>query len=256
MNAMKLVDVHCHLDDSQFNADLPQTIQRAIDAGVVSIITNALELNAYEPLLDLSKKYPIVKVALGIYPDNARDQSDAETKAALDFIKKNKDKIVAIGEIGLDHKYTTDSLGKEKQKKVFIEQLRLAKTLGKTVIIHTRDAEEECLQILAQEKQENVVLHCFCGTEAQVLFAKEHNWHFSVPVRAKTSKSFQKIIELLPMSLILTETDAPYLHYKQERNEPANVAVTVELIAKIKGMDKIEVANTILQNYIKLFSNR
>lgn len=254
---MKLVDVHCHLDDPQFNADLPQTIQRAVDAGVVAIITNALELKAYQPLLDLAKKYdPVVKVALGIYPDNARDQSEDETKQALDFIKKHKDDIVAIGEIGLDHKYTTDEAGKAKQKKVFVEQLRLAKKLNKPVIIHTRGAEEETLQTLAEEKQENVVLHCFCGTEAQVLFAKEHNWFFSIPVRAKSTKSFQKVIELLPISLILTETDAPYLHYKQERNEPANVAITVELIAQIKGMDQIEVANNILQNYIKLFSRK
>jgi len=253
---MKLVDVHCHLDDPQFSTDLPQTIQRAKDAGVVAIITNALELKAYGPLLTLAKKYDIVKVALGIYPDNARDQSDDETKKALDFIKNHKDEIVAIGEIGLDFKYTTDIAGKEKQKEVFLEQLRLAKKLEKPVIIHTRGAEEESLQILAEERQEDVILHCFCGTEIQVEFAKEHGFFFSIPVRAKSSKAFQRIIEIVPISNLLTETDAPYLHYKQERNEPANVATTIEVIAKIKGMDQTEIANIILANYIKLFSRR
>ncbi len=253
---MKLVDVHCHLDDPQFAADLPQVLVRAKKAGVVGIITNAIEPAAFPILLNLAKKNDIIKVAFGLYPDTVRDLAPTQIEQALQQIVAQKNHIVAIGEIGLDYKNTIDDSGREKQKKYFVEQLNLAKKLAKPVIIHSRNAEEDCLQILAQQKQEDVVLHCFCGTQAQVEFAKEQGFFFSIPVRAKSSKQFQMIIKTVPISRLLTETDAPYLHYKQERNEPANVATTIYVIAKIKGMDSIEVSNNILANYIKLFSRK
>jgi len=253
---MKLVDVHCHLDDSQFKTDLPQVIERAQVAGVVAIISAAITGDDFPILLEISKKYPVVKLAFGLYPDIIRDLPEERIIPFLAQIETHKNEIVAIGEIGLDYKNTPEGSDRQKQQKYFIEQLRLAKRLKKPVVIHTRGAEEDTLRILADESQEDVVLHCFCGTLEQVMFAQEHGWFLSIPVRAKTNKYFQSVIREMPLNKLLTETDAPLLHYKKERNEPGNVAITIELIAQIKGLNSEEVANNILSNYIKLFSRR
>ncbi|HLP79881.1 MAG TPA: TatD family hydrolase, partial [Acidobacteriota bacterium] len=123
----------------------------------------------------------------------------------------------------------------------------------KPIILHSRGAEGDTIKLVAAHAKVPAILHCFCGSVEQAKEAVAAGMYFSVPVRAVTSKTFQRIIEVVPLSRIFTETDAPYLHYKQERNEPANVTTTILTIAKVKGSVPLEVANQILANYLNVF---
>ena len=257
-----LVDVHCHLDHVAFKDDLDKVIERAKKAGMKAIITNGLNPETNRISLKLAEKYEIVKAALGIYPIDAL-QKEAEsgeyptTKEGFDvdeeiaFIRKNNDKIVAVGECGLDFK---SSEHKEKQIEVFKKMIALSVELEKPIIVHSRKAEQECIETLEQFKTKKIVMHCFSGKVSLVKRVRDNGWFFSVPANIVFSQQFQRLVEEIPLSQLLTETDAPLLSpFRGERNEPAFIAETIKKIAEIKNMDATEVENVIYNNYQRLF---
>lgn len=261
---MILVDVHAHLENLAFKDDLDQVIQRAKQAGVKAIITNGIEPEANRLALEIAKKYDIVKAALGIYPVDAL-KTEAETgehnkkpepfdfDKELDFISTNKDNIVAIGEIGLDYK---NSDKKEEQKQHFLKLLSLAEKLEKPVIVHSRRAENDVVDVIQTTNVKKVILHCFSGKQKLVKKALDSGWNFSIPTNIVRSQQFQLIAQTASMSQILTETDAPYLSpYKGQKNEPSFVIETVKKIAEIKELEPEEVANNIYMNYQRIFQN-
>jgi len=250
---MKFVDVHAHLDQPEFAVDRAAVIERAVAQGCIAIINNAIDVPSFESVIALAKQFPVCKSALGLYPDTVVVLGDQELTAALKRIEQEKNNIVAIGEIGLDYKHTADPTLREKQKVWFIKQLDLATKLKKPVIIHSRDAEADVIKILLEKKQKNVVMHCYCGPHDIAQDAAKAGIYFSVPVRAVSSKPFQKLIAALPSTALLTETDSPYLHYKQERNEPANIPATIRCIATVRECDVDETANMLFANYLRLF---
>jgi len=248
------VDVHAHLDLEDFSDDIDTVISRAINAGVTKIIVNAVDTNSFALICTLREKYDCIDIALGLYPDTVRDMTQDEFDSAIKQIIKLRKDIVAIGEIGLDYKYTTDSVLKEKQKKGFLAQIELAKKWNIPVIVHSRDAEEDCINLLIESGHKKVLMHCFSGSVELAQKGVKAGFFYSIPVRAVSSRSFQKLVDAIPISRILTETDAPYLHYKNERNEPANVVLTVKKIAEIKKTDEVETKKAIFSNYLRLFS--
>src|SRR3989344_4276418 len=169
-----LVDVHCHLTFDAFKKDLDVVIARAKKNNVVSILCSGVDPKTNREVLELSKKYDIVNSSLGIYPldavglghsDNVitqRDRGSFDVNKELKFIEENKDKIIAVGEIGLD-KSPEGDCKIEEQKKVFVKCIQLAKKINKPIVIHTRKAEKECLDVLEEQGAKNVVLHCFTG---------------------------------------------------------------------------------------------
>lgn len=242
-----LIDIHCHLDDKRFT-DLDEVIERAKKQGLKLIITNGISHETNLKSLDIAKKYDIVKPALGLYPSLA-NKTDIDLE--LEFIKKNKNKIAAIGEIGLDG---TVDVPIEEQKKVFIKLLSLGNELDKPVIIHTRKAEKETINVLESSNIKNVILHCFSGNFKLIKKAEQLGYYFSIPANIVFNEHFQKMAKEIDISRIFTETDAPYLGpFKGKRNEPANIIESIKKIAKIKNMDATEVANNIWMNYQKVF---
>jgi TatD DNase family protein len=262
---MNLIDIHCHLSHSRFSQDLDRVIERARNAGVKSIVTSGVNSSTNRMILKIMEKYPdIVKCSFGIYPIDAlaseiengeaegfvRDAEEFDLSKELEWIQKNKDKCVAIGECGLDYKFVK----KEKQqKKIFSSVVELAEKISKPVIIHSRKAESDAIEIL-ESTNLKVVLHCFNGRKYLIKKAVELGFYFSIPPIITRLHHFQLMSEIIPLKQLLTETDAPYLSPKPgERNESANVKITVQEIAKIKSLSPKEVAEQIWENYKKIF---
>jgi TatD DNase family protein len=261
---MILVDVHCHLDNWNLKSRIEEILKNAEEAGVRAIITNGVNPETNRETLELAEKHRIVRAALGIYPIDALKREvesneyplvwkEFDVGEELMFIERHKEKLAAIGEIGLDFTDSDEEKRKE-QEIVFRKLLELARRIDKPVIVHSRAAELKAVEILEEVGQKKVVMHCFGGRLHLVKRIIKDGWYFSLPTNIVRSEQLQKIAELCPMSKILTETDAPYLSpFRDRKNEPAFVAETIKVIAKVKGMDEIEVANAIFQNYQQLF---
>lgn len=264
---MHFVDVHCHLDHPRFKDVLPEIIARAEAAGVSAAVTQGVNHESNKRVLALAKKYKIIKAALGLYPleapnvtlkpDIADDyiiECDSSVEETLAFIREHKDDIVAIGEVGIDLKESDDEQHQvENFKKIII----LAKEIKKPLIIHTRKAEALVLDLLEESgiNKRLVHLHCFTGKKKLVERGVKLGYSFSIPCSVSRSEQFQQMISLIPITQLLTETDAPYMPYdlKHEFSEPAHVVFTVQKIAEIKGMTQQEVADSIFMNYQRIF---
>ena len=242
-----LIDIHTHLDFDRFSSDLDSVINKF--NGI--IIQNSVNLESMKKGLEISKKYKNIKVALGVYPLHCLEISEKELDEQLIFIKENKDKIVAIGEIGLDFK---ESLEKERQINNIKKFISLAEEIKKPLIIHSRKAEAEVLETLKDVKVK-VVLHYFNTNSTLVKKALEYGFYFSVPTNISTNKNLKKLVKLAPLDRLFTETDSPFLsNIKGERNEPINVRHTISIISKIKEINEKEVEEQIYKNYLNIFS--
>ena len=203
---------------------------------------SGVDQESNEKVLELSRKYEIIKASLGIYPldavglghydDVPRENREFDVDAALKFIEKNKKECFAIGEVGLD--YSPEGNFKEKeQKEVFWKVINLAEKLRKPLIVHTRKAEKDCLDILESSKLKNVVLHCFTGNLKLVKIAEDLGFYLSIPTIITRLKHFQEVVERTSINNLLTETDAPYLSAeKNGRSEPSHIKETVILLRK------------------------
>lgn len=242
-----LIDVHAHLFYKDFEQDLEKVIERCKDFHAV--INNGLDKETNRKVLELSKKYKVLKPALGLYPTEADKISEKDLEEEIIFIKKAKP--VAIGEIGLDLKWLKTL---DKQKPAFIKMLELAKALNVPAIIHSRKAEKEVVEILESLNMKKVIMHCYTGNLKLAKKVIEHKWYFSIPPIINHSDQFKQLVKEIPIQQLLTETDSPYLsHEKEKRNEPLNVQVSLKNIAAIKELDEEETKKLIFMNYKRLF---
>lgn len=277
---MKLVDVHCHLNDSRFDEDRDRAVERFKEAGGEIIITSGVNKSSNREALKLARKYDVVRVSFGIYPTDAlaaevesgesadmmRDLEEFDVDEELSWIDENREKCVAIGEIGLDNnfkEFQSEEM-RAKQEEVFRKCLRLAKKIGKTVVIHSRKAELRAIEILEEvlgghdsgepDGMEKVVMHCFSGKKALVRRCVENGWSFSVPAVITRLEHFKGLVKMVPLGQLLTETDGAYLSpVAGTRNEPMNVLVTLEEIARIKDLSVEEVSKKVFSNAKNLF---
>lgn len=251
---MKLVDVHSHLDFPDYSKDLNEVLERAKKKGVKSIIANGINPESNRKTLDIAKKYSFVKPALGLYPDDVYDYKDEEIDGEIDFIKKNKE-FVALGEVGLDGKFSDEKNVDEKkrrQREVFQKFIELSEKTKKPLIIHSRKAELDVIEMLESSNVKNPVLHAFMGRKKYVQRAADNGYNFSIlPIITKLQQ-LQQLVEYTNINQLLTETDSPYMNPTGERNEPSNVSLAVNKIAELKGFEKEEVANNIFMNYQRL----
>ncbi|MFH0978074.1 MAG: TatD family hydrolase [Candidatus Woesearchaeota archaeon] len=250
-----LIDIHCHLDHKF--PDIEEVIERARKSGVSIINTNGIDPKTNRIALKLAARFDIVKASLGIYPPDAlRNEVGEELEGfsideEIKFIEKNKEKIIAIGEVGMDFQTGTE---KQEQKELFFKMIALAEKTNKPIIVHSRKAYLECVEMLESSRAKKVVMHCFMGNFGLVKRIADNLWYFSVPTSIVRSEHFQKLVKEVDLSRLFTETDAPYLSpFADTRNEPAFVEESIKKIAQIKGMDKIEVENNIYLNYGRLF---
>tara|TARA_Y100000310_G_scaffold269083_1_gene282039 strand:- start:114 stop:851 length:738 start_codon:yes stop_codon:yes gene_type:complete len=243
------IDIHSHLDVEELDKDRDNIIQRAEDAGVKIILTNGIDSKSNKATLKLAKKYEIVKACLGIYPEHAHE---VDVDKEIKLIKQHKDEIVAIGEVGLDG---LDKTHLETQKECFQKMIDLAKELDLPIIVHSRKAEREAVEMLEASKAKKVLLHCFCGKKNLVKKAADLGYYFSVPTNVVRAENFQSLARNVPITQLFAETDAPWLSpFKDKRNEPAFVVESYKEIAKQKQMTLEEVQKGIFMNWQKLFT--
>jgi TatD DNase family protein len=263
---MYYIDVHTHLTHGDFAADLDAVVQRAIEAGLGAIVVNGLDPASNRKILELARVYPIIKPALGIYPLDAINEilpegvldfrlSKFSVKDEIRFIREQaKAGIAAVGECGLDQ-YYVGSEYLDKQEEVFIELIGVAMEFDLPLIIHTRKAEVRAGEILASHGIKKVNFHCFGGRTALAKqYAEHHGWWFSIPSNCNVNEAFQKMLRILPIEKILTETDAPYLSpVRGQRNEPSTVVETVARLANLRGITTDAAQDQIWKNYQTLF---
>jgi TatD DNase family protein len=243
------IDAHSHID---LLKNYKQAIQNAKEKNI-KILTAGIDIKSNRKLLELKKQNLEIEICLGIYPTETLKLSEKEIDSEIDFIKKNKNKIVAIGEIGLDLKENSPET-LEKQKENLSKFIELTKELNKPVIIHSRKAEEECINFLEKFNYKKIVMHCFSGNFKLVKRILENNWILTIPTSVKNSQHFQKVIEIAPIKNLLCETDSPYLHPDKEfPNEPKNVIESYKKISEIKKISLKEVEKTLEENYANFF---
>lgn len=251
---MRIIDTHCHLNDDRIYPIRDEVIKRSQENGVEYFFNNGDSLPSFERILSLSDEYPSCKCVLGIHPEFAKE-SDEYFNKAYQVIKENRDKIYAIGEIGLDYHYNKSEETKEIQKKRFIEQIHLARELSLPIVIHTRDADFDTLNIIKNELPPKIDLHCFSGSE-EVL-----REYLKLPIEVhigiggvstfKNAKTIQNIIIENDEKIFLSETDCPYLApvpHRGEMNEPSFLPLIIEKIAALKGIDVQDMAEILYRN--------
>jgi TatD DNase family protein len=254
---MNFIDSHAHLDLPEFKKDIYDVICRAKESGIENIITIGIGVQECKTAMRIAENYPSVYAAIGIHPHNAKSL-DLKT---LDFLENNvkTKKVVALGEMGLD--FFRNHSSKEDQIRAFRAQLDLAKSVKLPVIIHDRDAHDETLSILKEEKAGLIggVIHCFSGDAEMAFKCIDMGFYISIPgtVTFKNSKEQIEVARKIPIEKILIETDSPFLSpvpYRGKRNEPLYVKYVAEEIAKIKNIQLEDVARTTVANTKKLFS--
>lgn len=254
---MKLIDSHAHLDLPEFKNDLPAVIQRAKENGIENIVTIGIGICENRAAIKIAEAHSFIYAAIGIHPHHASSLD----LAALDFLEQHAKhkKVVALGEMGLD--FFRNHSSQDDQIRAFRAQLDLAKSLKLPVVVHDRDAHDETLEILVEEKNGLVggVIHCFSGDVKMAFKCMDMGFYISIPgtVTFKNARIQHAVVEKIPLDRLLIETDCPFLApvpYRGKRNEPVYVRQVAETIARIKNVSCEAVASATVTNSKALFS--
>lgn len=260
------VDVHAHLIHPAFEGEEDAVAGRAAGAGLEYVIVNGLEPRSNRAVLDLCDRHEHLLPACGIYPVDAvahvMDRSawnhDFPPPEAFDvdveiaFIDSVADRLVAVGECGLDHYWIQDR--SEEQERVLRGLCEVALKHDKPVILHSRKAEARTFEILQEMGVHRADFHCFGGKLKLALRIAEAGYYLSIPAVVERAESFQQIARRLPIDRLLTETDCPYMGPDRgERNEPANVPRGVAAMARARGIEEPEMGRAIRDNFRRLF---
>ena len=249
---MRLVDSHVHLDDAKFDADRDQTIERALAAGVECMMA----IGTGEGPADLevairqADRYPFVYATIGVHPHDA-SKATPETWTRMRELSAHP-KVLAVGEIGLDYHY--DFSPREVQRAVFERQLALAAECGKPIVIHTREAWDDTLDILRAHWRGAGIMHCFTGGETEARQALDLGFHLSFGgvLTFPKAETVRQAARAAPPDRILLETDCPYLApvpHRGKRNEPAFVVETARRLAEVRGQTPEAIAEATTRNF-------
>ncbi|WP_404469287.1 TatD family hydrolase [Sutcliffiella horikoshii] len=251
-----LFDTHVHLNADQYEEDLQEVIDRAQAEKVTNMVVVGFDRKTITRAMELVEKYDFLYAAVGWHPVDAIDMTEEDLAWIEDLA--SHEKVVAIGEMGLD--YHWDKSPKEIQKEVFRKQIQLAKKVKLPIVIHNRDATADVVQILKEEDAKEVggIMHCFTGSLEVAKECMEMNFYISFggPVTFKNAKKPKEVVKEIPMEKLLIETDCPYLTphpYRGKRNEPGYVRLVAEQIAELKELTIEEVAEKTTANAKKLF---
>jgi TatD DNase family protein len=251
-----LTDTHTHLNAQQFDEDRHDVIERAKQSGISRIINVGFNRETIPSSIELAEKYDFIYSTVGWHPTDAIDYKPDD----LEWIEQlcSHPKVVAIGEIGLD--YYWDTSPKDVQDRVFREQIRLARKVGKPIVIHNRDAHADVVRILQEERAAEVggVMHCYSGSWETAKQCLDMNFYISFggPITYKNAKQPKEVLAQVPVDRLLIETDAPYLTphpFRGKRNETGYVRLVAEAAAEIKGVSLEEIAAITTHNASKCF---
>ncbi len=263
---MAFVDVHAHLIHPQFEGEEQEAAARAREAGLRAVVVNGLEPTSNRRVLELCDQHDHLFPALGIYPVDAiahRIDGDAwpydwppptpfDVDEEVAFIDSVGDRLIAIGECGLDRYWVKDQ--DAEQERVLRALIEVAIRHDKPVILHTRKAEARTLEILLEMGVEKADFHCFTGKLKLARRIAEAGYYLSIPPAVTRDQTFQRFARELPLDRLLTETDSPYMGpTRGERNEPANVPRGVHAMAEARGTTTEDMAHQIAQNFERLF---
>ena len=254
-----LIDTHAHLTDPEYNADLGVVLKRASTAGVETVVTIGTDLVDSEKAVAISQGCFQVYSCIGVHPNEVLKWD----KDSLDVLRKtaSSQKVVGIGETGLDYHYSPTQETIKKQEMVFRDQLRLAKELGLPLMIHTRDAHPETIQILKEEKAQEIsgIIHCYAGdweTAKQYLDLSFLISFGGIVTFGKKAASLQEVAKKIPLNSMVLETDCPWLApepHRGKRNEPAYVTHVAQKLAELKGLPFEEISNLTSLNASRIF---
>jgi len=247
-----LVDVHCHLDFPEFDKDRDAVVEKCKSAGVSAIVCNGVNLESDKKVLKIAKKYDIVCAALGLYPYDALNLTDVELDKTLNFIKEQKSLIVAVGEVGIDFFCIKGEEEHRRECDIFKRIVKLANSISKPMIVHSRKAEGRILELLKPARVP-VIMHFYEGNAEQTKTAVERGYYFSIPTSVIRSKTLKKLARRVPIDRILTETDSGALRWDGKRNEPSNVRFSIAKIAELKKVSAAEMEKQVWENYAKVF---
>lgn len=253
-----VIDSHCHLDMNAYRDDLESVLTRARDNRVHGVVTIGTDLASSLSAVRLAQKHSMLRVAIGIHPHDAEKVgTDDLSKLAL-LAEKHKDIVVGYGEIGLD--YVKNYADPARQRTVFRQQLRLAKELNLPIIIHDRDAHDDCLRLIQEEGpfHQGGIMHCFSGDVEFSRKVIDCNLLISIPgiVTYKNAKQLQDVAAEIPMDKMLLETDGPFLApvpYRGKRNEPVYTLFVAETIARLRNTPIEMIADKTSANACRLF---
>jgi TatD DNase family protein len=255
---MMFVDSHCHLEMESYQGDRDNIIRTCIDEGMEYVLTVGTEESYFKSVIDLVDRYPFIYGAIGIHPHNAGDFNDRTEKAIRKTVAHKK--IVGYGEVGLD--FFKNYSPRDIQKKIFVRQLALAAELNLPVIIHSRDAKKETVDILKSEcGPGNGVIHCFSYDRSAAEVFLDMGFYISIPgtVTYKTAEVLREALRYIPHERLLAETDAPFLTpvpHRGKRNVPWYVKITIAAMAAELKTTTEELAATLRDNFVKLFLKR
>ena len=247
-----VIDSHCHLDFKHFDKDRVAVMNRAREAGVVMMINSGVDIATNRKSLELAKKHDFMWATLGLSPNSLEGTSNQDLESQLDFIKENAVQAVGIGEAGLDHYRCKDEAARNHQVVVFQKVIDLAKSVDLPLVIHSRDAEQQALDMV--KDLDKVVFHCYGGSMNTMKEAVDRGFYISLATVVCRSGQHQVLARNIPLDHLLVETDSPFLAPKRGRNEPMNVLDSVRLIAKIKELQPSEVASATTKNIKKIYS--
>lgn len=265
-----LIDSHCHIDGEQFDADRDEVVRRAREAGVelmLNVGTGDPRTDDFRRAVAVAEQYDGVYASVGVHPHDAKLYDDAAEEHLIELAKSPK--VIAWGEIGLDFYY--DHSPRDVQIEVFRRQIRTAKTLGLPIIVHSRDANDETVEILTEQysgvtdngelitDNGKGVMHCFGGTPemAEKLMATGFYISFAGNVTFKNAENLREAARVVPLDRLLIETDCPFLTpipHRGKRNEPAYVIHTAQYLAELYGVEMHTLADSTSQNFMKVFN--
>ena len=258
---MGLFDSHSHLNDEKFDEDREEQIKKIRESGVSNFITAGYSVESSKKALEIAKKYDFIYTTAGVSPNDIPQTEEELWKSIEEIssiaVENRNNKIVAIGEIGLDYYWNTEN--KDLQKQAFIKQIELANKLELPIVIHSRDAFIDTIDIIKNHKVNKTgVFHCCQQNQELVKQALQLGYYisFAGPITFKNSKNAPAIIDMVPLDKMLIETDSPYLSpepHRGLRNDCRNVKYVAQKIADLKGISLEEIAKQTYENAMKIF---
>ena len=254
---MKLIDTHCHLNDEALYKDLDNVISRALQTGVEKMIVIGWDEESSKLAIKIAEQYPFIYACVGFHPENLENIDDEALNRVLKM--SSHEKVVGIGEIGLDYHWEKDPDKREIQKEFFVKQIEYANKVGLPISIHSREAFSDTLEILNKHKPlYGGVMHCYSGSADNIKDIINLGLYIGLdgPVTFKNAKTPKEVAEEIPLDKLVLETDSPYLSPHPLRgtvNEPANLILIADEIANIRGMSKKHLLEVVYDNSCRLF---
>lgn len=260
-----LFDCHCHLESPLFADNLEDVLERA-SGNLLGVVCSGVQFDDFAKVLSMHEQQPdFVHASLGLHPEYVVSLTDEDIDKAIDQIRQDQEKIVSLGEVGLDYHWCADVKKRRRQAEVFARLISFAKQIDKPLVVHIRtgkdkenNAYEDAFKILEENGAQNVLLHMF-GYKKLLNRALENGWYISANAIIESSKQYKKIVRSVPLDRLLLETDSPYLvpsvlkERGTKRNEPLFIEQTAKKVAQIREISFEEVCAQTTRNARKFF---